>query len=86
MRDTEALILLCLVCRFKCFHCKQPWTAATAALMGTECVEFICKEFPDDEELKIKALGTKLTALSLLHYSSKECAQACDDVLSAIEK
>jgi hypothetical protein len=54
--------------------------------MGMECVEFICKEFLDDEELKIKALGAKHTGLTALGVSSKDCAQACDYFLSSIEK
>jgi hypothetical protein len=55
--------------------------------MGDECTEFIYKEFPDDEELTIAALGVKLTGLSTLGIpSSQEYAQICDEVLSAIEK
>jgi hypothetical protein len=69
-----------------CFTCEQKWTGATAVSMGTKCAEFICKEFPDDEELKIEALGIKLEGLSALGVSFQEYAQACYDVLSAIEK
>jgi hypothetical protein len=72
MRGSETLILLCLVCRLKCFNCKQYWTGATFASMGTECAAFIYNEFPDDEELKIEALGVKRIGLADFGDSSED--------------
>jgi hypothetical protein len=57
-----------------------------ATSMGSECVEFAEKEFHEDKELKIQALGIKREGFSFLGVSSEEYARACDEVLSAIEE
>jgi hypothetical protein len=57
-----------------------------ATSMGSKCVEFAEKEFHEDKELKIPALGIKCEGFSFLGVSSEEYARACDEVLSAIEE
>jgi hypothetical protein len=53
--------------------------------MGEECVEFFGKEFSQDKELKIVALGIKRSGV-FASLSGDECAQACYEILSAIEE
>ena len=54
--------------------------------MGRECVEFIDKEFHEDKELKILALGIKCVGFQFYGVSSEEYARAFDEFLSAIEE
>ena len=55
--------------------------------MGKECALFVCKEYPDDVELKIFALGIELHGIEYSQTSSMEEQEcAAEEVLSAIEE
>eukprot|EP00956_Cyclotella_meneghiniana_P000059 scaffold114_cov36-Cyclotella_meneghiniana.AAC.4 len=71
----------------KCPTCQKYWTGGTLADMGKECALFVCKEYPDNVELKIDALGVKCGGIVFSRTSSMEEEKcAAEEVLSVIEE